>query len=86
MAKVEKEKEINIDQVCGYLNHVFGKKTQGLGKAARNVDGNKVTTTKLYDLQVEFSYLLDEIQRGPKCLVTHNIAKANELLDKIEGK
>lgn len=85
MSKQEKEKEINIDQVCSYLSHVFAKKTQRMEKAAAQYGSKgKVKSTPLYDLQMEMSYILDEIQRGPKCLVTHVIAKANEFLDKIE--
>lgn len=80
------EKEIDVKQVTRYLSRAFATATKDLGRAVRfkNDDG-KWETTKLYNLQVSFTYLLDEIQRGPTCLVTHHIAKANSLIDSVKS-
>jgi len=84
------EKEINIGEVVKYLNRAFSRATYKasatLGKAARR-SKNKAgewETTPLYDYQVEFCYLIDEIQRAPKYISTKAIQKAYELLEEIE--
>lgn len=37
----------------------------------------------LYHAQIEFSYLIDEIQRGPLVLATNEIKKANDLINSL---
>ena len=37
----------------------------------------------LYTKQVEFAYLMDEIQRGPVFAIHTNIKRANELIDEL---
>jgi len=86
MAKVEQQKEqkeINIDQVVRYLSYTFEKATQGMGKAIRYIDPEtkKVAKTDAYNFQVDFCYLIDEIQRGPKCLVQKAISDCNNLIE-----
>ena len=70
------QKSINRDQVIKYLNHAFAKATQHLG--SKNVKG-----TDLYDYQVEFCYLIDNIKRGPNYIVSKVITEANKLIDSI---
>lgn len=75
------EKKINTDQVCGYLNHTFGRAQQKLS----HVSGNRNHRgTKLYDYQVEFCYLIDEIQRGPTYILPKVIQDANQLITNLE--
>jgi len=40
---------------------------------------------KLYEYQVEFSYILDEITRGSKYISTKNVHLANELIEEINN-
>ena len=71
-------KQINRDQVIKYLNHAFSKATQQFG--SKNVKG-----TDLYDHQVDYCYLVDEIKRGPSYMVPKVIAEANRLIDSISN-
>lgn len=63
---------IDTDQVSEHLNRVFQRATRGMKK---NTKG-----TKLYDLQVEFCYYLNNIQRGPKYIIPKIIADCNEFI------
>jgi hypothetical protein len=88
---VEKvEKKINVDQVVSYLSHAFSKAQSRAmarigSKAVRTVKSNgEVETTTLYDYQVEFCYLIDEIQRGPAYIVPKIIQDANELIARLD--
>lgn len=83
------ERRINIPQVVNYLSHAFakahGKVSHKLGgRATRTVVGDKVETTPLYDYQVEFCYLVDEIQRGPLYIIPKVIQDANDLIARLE--
>ena len=73
---MSEQRDINVHQVTKYLNHAFSKATQGMGY--KNVKG-----TELYDHQVNFCYLIDNIHRGPKYMVPKVIAEANTLIDEI---
>lgn len=75
------QKKINTSQVVSYLNHAFGKAMQKSGCGTKNTKG-----TKLYDYQVEFSYLVDGISRGPTYIVPKLIAEANELVEKLASE
>lgn len=74
-------KTIDSDRVVRHLNRNFADAISGLGKAAKDKNGNP---NKLYQLQVEFAYMIDEIQRGPVYLMPKVIADANELITKIK--
>lgn len=74
---------IPVDKVVRYLNNAFSKATVGMGK---NTGANKKTgakATPLHTLQVEFAYMIDEIQRGANYIVPKVISEANEFIDKI---
>jgi len=74
---------IPVDKVVRYLNNAFAKATVGMGK---NIGANKKTgakATPLHTLQVEFAYMIDEIQRGANYIVPKVISEANEFIDKI---
>ncbi len=85
------DQKINIDHVVRYLSHAFAKaqsKAQSKigNKALRTVVKGKVTTTTLYDYQIRFSYLIDDIQRGPTYIAPKKIQEANELIAKLDGE
>jgi hypothetical protein len=69
-------KKIDRDQVVNYLNHAFAKAIQPLGN--KNTKG-----TDLYNHQVDFSYLIDSIQRSPTYIVSKVITDCNRLIDMI---
>lgn len=75
--------EINTEQVIRYLNHAFASATQGMGKATRSVVKKKVVTTPLYDCQVKFAHMVNDIGRGPKYLIPKVIADSNEFIREI---
>jgi len=72
----EKEKA----QIVDFLSHAFKQASQGMGKAIRSKEGNKTT---LYQLQVDFCYMIDEIQRGPTYIVPMIVTECNEMIAKI---
>lgn len=80
----EKEKEIDVKKVVDYLTHAFAAATRGAGRASRMKNEKGVfEPTPAYNYQVDFCYLLDNIQRGPRCLLPKVIADTNDLIKKI---
>jgi hypothetical protein len=77
--KEGKETVLDVKQIVDFLNHAFRQATQGMGKATRSKDGTK---TALYDLQVEFSYMIREITSGPTYIVPKIVTECNELIAK----
>lgn len=67
---------IDTDRVVRHLSRNFSVITKDLGRA---VKGNA-----LYNYQIEFAYMIDEIQRGPEYLAPKVIADANELIATIQ--
>jgi len=86
----ERKPSINTDDVVGFLNRAFAKATfKAAGeignKAVRVMNRNgEWVTTDLYDAQVDFCYLIDNIQRSPAYIVPKYIQQANELIERIE--
>ena len=76
----DSKKQINVNQVVNYLNHAFSSAAQ---KVAPAIGTNNTKGSKLYEYQVEFAYLINEIQRGPKNFVPKAISDANELISKM---
>lgn len=70
---------INVKQVLEYLTHTFEEATRGLGPKSKAVKGSK-----LYELQVEFAYLIDEIERGPTYMLPMVIQQANDLIEQAK--
>ena len=64
-----KETVLDIKQITDYLNHAMRQASQGL-KATRSKDGVK---SPLYELQVEFCYMMYEITSGPLRAVSRQI-------------
>ncbi len=87
------EKEINLGDVTKYLSRAFSKASakagESIGFRALRVKDNrsgKWETTTMYDYQVEFCYLMDNIQRGPRYISTKSIQWANELIAELEAE
>ncbi len=86
------EREINLDDVVKYLNRAFSKaayKASGaLGKSAiRFQQGNGAwETTSLYDYQVDFCYLINQIQREPTYASRKAIQHANDLIRELDDE
>ena len=81
--KPEPKKKINVGQVVKYLNHAFSKAQQ----QAQPAVGNKnVRGTPLHDYQVEFAYLIDDIERGPTYIAPKKISEANELIERLSNE
>lgn len=85
------EKKINIEQVLNYLNHAFArasvKASSKIGSKAVRVNVNgKLEATTLYNYQVEFCYLVNEIQRGPGYITPKLIQDANDLISRLENE
>ena len=85
------QQRINVDNVVRYLSHAFAKAmskaTSKIGnKALRTVNKGKISTTTLYDYQMKFCYLIDDIQRGPRYIAPKKIQEANELIAKLDGE
>ena len=84
------QKEINTAEVVRFLSRAFNRAaTQAASaigsKAVRTVDG-KIEPTLLYDYQVEFCYLVDNIQRGPKYIAPKYIQEANEMIARLAAE
>lgn len=69
------ERKINTEQVVSYLSHAFARAMQNPALRGRNHKG-----TTLYNYQVDFCYLIDEIQRGPEYILPKVIQDANQLI------
>jgi hypothetical protein len=83
------EKRINVDQVVNYLSHSFAKAASRAApkignRAIRTVSNGNVYTTPLYRYQVDFTYLVNDIQRGPTYIVPKLIQDANDLIARLE--
>ena len=76
----DENKRINTPQVLGYLNHAFA---EALKEAAPVLGVRNTRGTDLYNYQVEFCYLVDDIKRGPNYIVPKAITQANELIAEI---
>lgn len=76
-------KKINVDQVVTYLSHAFSKASQ---KATKAIGVKNHKGTKMYDYQVEFCHLVNEIQRGPQYIVPKLITEANELIESLSNE
>ncbi len=84
-------KEINLDDVMNYLSRAFSKAATKASESissratrTKNRRTGSYETTEMYDYQVEFCYLMDNIKRGPRYISTKSIQWANELIVKLE--
>lgn len=78
---VEKPMSLTPEQIkisVSFLNRSF-RETAETFKSRTGLTSN-VRGSVLYDYQVEFAHLIDEIQRGPVFCAVQRIAEANELI------
>ena len=87
------EKEINLDDVTKYLSRAFSKAAvkaaETIGPRAlrsKNKRSGLWETTPMYDYQVDFCYLMNNIQHGPRYISTKSIQWANELIARLEAE
>lgn len=85
------QQRINVDNVVRYLNRAFIEAKQTAirkigNKALRTELKGKINTTALYDYEVRFCYLIDDIQRGPRYIAPKKIQEANELIAKLANE
>ena len=92
-------KSIDRNQVIGFLNHSFANTADEIfgqrARATTNSNRKGLNTRalaqldreeNLYRFQVDFVYLVDEIQRGPRYMLPKVIAKANDLIAKLKAE
>lgn len=73
-------KRIDTAQVIKYLSVAFSKACQ---KKFPSEFGKVTKDSSLYPYQVEFCYLIDDIQRGPEYFVSRVITDANNLIERV---
>ena len=74
--------KININQTISYLNYTFAEAL----KTASPIIGVKNTQgTPLHTYQVEYCYLIDEVQRGPSYSVPKTISQINDLINEVQN-
>lgn len=76
--------EETIDQSVSYLNHSFHEACEQFRKSHKNAGNSKGDL--LYTYQVEFNYLIDNIQRDPRFLASQYIADANQLIAALKNE
>lgn len=69
---VQQVKAVDVNRVVAHLNRNF--------RAAISRLDSKADAAKIKRHQIDFSYMIDEIQRGPSYLAPKIIADANELI------
>jgi len=72
----------DIERTIAYLCRAFSNATF----KASHIIGNKVdSTTELYRYQVDFAYLIDNIQRCPSYIMPKYVQEANDLITGIKA-
>jgi hypothetical protein len=77
--------DLDIDETVAFLNRSFSRTAQKAMK--KNHWGNNVTrhsNTPLYTYQVDFMYLINDIQRGPIYIVPKLIQNTKDLIARME--
>lgn len=74
-------KQIDVKQVVDYLNGAFSKASEPFGPRSKAVVG-----TALYQHQVDFAYLIDDIERGPAYIRAKKIQEANDLIAQMSAE
>lgn len=76
--------EGQIKQTVNFLNHSFKDACETYKRSSG--DNKNVKGTFLHTAQVEYSYLINEIQKGPIFFAIQNIATANEHIANVAGQ
>lgn len=71
-----------IKSTVSYLNRSFREAAEGFKTRTGHYTNTRGSI--LHDYQVEFSYIIDKIQRGPVFFAVQHIAEANELISKLQ--
>lgn len=76
---------VDIQRVVDHLGHAFAIATKDMGRAARVAVAGKteLVPNNLYKLQVAFSYMINDIVRGPRYIAPKIIADCNEFIANI---
>lgn len=80
MTDREAPKEKDVGQIIRYLTSTFNHATGRLERAFRSTTSGP---NRLYKMQTEFAYLLNEVAQGPRCVLQRNITACNEYIDDI---
>ena len=78
------EKKIDTNRVVEYLERAFATALFKAGDRLGTRDNTKGSV--LYQYQVDFCYLVDEIQRGPVYNASKAIQEANQLIEQLDGE
>ena len=80
------KKEINTAEVVKYLTRSFNRAISSSTLSNRTARTNATNTTHspLYLAQVDFCYIIDNIQRGPAYIAPKFIQDANQLIAEVE--
>lgn len=78
MADREPPKEKDVGQIVRYLASAFNQTTARLERPFR---AKTTGPNRLYRLQTEFAYLLNEVVQGPRCILQKNITACNDFID-----
>lgn len=78
---MNEKKAVDIDKVINYLTRAFSNAQQ---KAIQKFGPKNNKGTPLYDYQVDFMYMLNDIRFGPRYISSMRITEANELIAELE--
>lgn len=75
-----KQRPVDVQQVIKFLSVAFTRAHQ---TAFENIGNRNGVGTRLYEFQVEFCYLVHDIENGPSYIAPKKIAEANKLIDRL---
>lgn len=76
----------DVERTVSYLTRAFANATfRAISVIGNKAERNPPLCTDLYDYQVDFSYLIDDIQRGPAYIVPKYVQEANDLITGIKA-
>lgn len=79
MAKYQRrDVEIDVERVVRFLTYKFNELTSGLADNSRG--------SMLHNMQVEFAYVIHDIQHAPKYSAGKHITEANAILSEFEAR
>lgn len=76
----------DVERIVSYLTRAFANATfRAASVIGHKAERTLTSTTELHDYQVDFSYLIDNIQRGPAYIVPKYVQEANDLITGIKA-
>lgn len=86
--RFNKQSPDDIERTISYLYRAFSnaafKASSIIGNRAERIS-NTGATTELYNYQVDFAYLIDNIQRCPVYIMPKYVQEANDLIAGIKA-